>query len=387
MERRKDNKGRVLKEGESQRKDGSYQYRYSDRSGKRHYIYSVDLKDLRSRETSIQKARTLYGDVVNTTITMRDVINRYFEMHKGSLRSDTRINRESTIAKFKDDAFWNRPANSITISDAKLWTKNLSYSGWSYQTINSFLAVIRPAFEAACEDALVMRNPFSFSLSKIMSKTKKVKEALTPQQYKNLIDFVKVDSQYRKQLDIITILYETGMRAGELCGLTLKDVDFENNQIHVTHQLLYNSKEKYHIREPKTTAGIRTIPMSKAARDSFLNVIENRAEPNKVKAIDGYRDFVFVTKNGNPLLSDRIEATLRRIVKSYNEVHDDQLPHITPHTFRHTFCTMLISSGMDIKSVQYLMGHSTIKMTLDVYAHVNPPLAMDSFVKLSEEAV
>ena len=104
MERRKDNKGRVLKEGESQRKDGSYQYRYSDRSGKRHYIYSVDLKDLRSRETSIQKARTLYGDVVNTTITMRDVINRYFEMHKGSLRSDTRINRESTIAKFKDDA-------------------------------------------------------------------------------------------------------------------------------------------------------------------------------------------------------------------------------------------------------------------------------------------
>lgn len=81
MERRKDNKGRVLKEGESQRKDGSYQYRYSDRSGKRHYIYSVDLKDLRSRETSIQKARTLYGDVVNTTITMRDVINRYFEMH------------------------------------------------------------------------------------------------------------------------------------------------------------------------------------------------------------------------------------------------------------------------------------------------------------------
>ena len=56
--------------------------------------------------------------------------------------------------------------------------------------------------------------------------------------------------------------------------------------------------------------------MSKAARDSFLNVIENRAEPNKVKAIDGYRDFVFVTKNGNPLLSDRIEATLRRIVKS-----------------------------------------------------------------------
>ena len=386
MERRKDNKGRVLKEGESQRKDGMYQYRYSDRSGKRHYIYSNDLRELRTREAAIQKAKAIHGDIVDVKISMAEVVDRYFETHKSSLRSDTRIKQESLLGRFKDDEFWKRPANSITVNDAKRWTLTLRDAGWVFQTINSFLAIIRPAFESACEDDLIIRNPFSFSLSKIMENEKRKRKPLSDQEYKNLLDFVRVDSQYRYQMDMIIILYETGLRIGEFCGLTVNDLDFEKNQIKVTHQLLYNTKEHYHIRVPKTDAGLRTIPMSPAARNSFINVLSHRPVFYNPKEIDGYKDFVFLTKQGNPQLPDRISAILRRIVKSYNEVHDDQLPSITPHVFRHTFCTRLISSGMDIKSVQYLMGHATIKMTLDVYAHVNPPLALDSFKKVTGEA-
>lgn len=384
MERRKDNKGRVLKEGESQRKDGMYQYRYTDKFGKRKYLYSKDLKELRKQEEDLKRTIALYGTVVNTNITLSEVVSRYFEVHKSSLVSDTRLYHEFLINKFNDDDFWNQPANNISISDAKLWIKSFD---WSYQTINTFLSILRPAFDSACEEDLVVKNPFSFSLSKIMKNNGKRREPLTDQQYKNLINFMKYDSYFRHQVDIVVILYETGLRVSELCGLTVSDLDFENNQINVDHQLLHNKEEKYHIRTPKTKAGIRKIPMSPKAKQSFLKVLETRPIFLNLKPIDGYSDFVFLTGRGNPKLGSGVESMLKRVVKSYNEVHDDKLPNITPHMFRHTFCTRLISSGMDIKSVQYLMGHSTIKMTLDVYAHVNPQLATNDFMKIAEGAV
>ena len=384
MERRKDNKGRVLKEGETQRKDGMYQYRYTDTYGKRQYIYAKELKELRTKEAQLQKNRVLYGDVQVSNITMKEVVNRYFEVHKASLRSDCRLHQQLIINNFQDNDFWNQPANNITMNDAKMWIKSFD---WAYQTINTFLAIIRPAFESAYEDGLITKNPFSFSLSKIMKNDSPKRRPLTDIEYKNLIYFAKVDSYYRHQVDVIIILYETGLRISEFCGLTLNDLDFENNRIKIDHQLLYNNIEKYHIRAPKTKAGIRTIPMSPLARKSFLNVIDTRKSYDKKKTIDGYSDFVFLTNQGNPKTAGAVQSMLKRLVKSYNEVHEDKLPNITPHTFRHTFCTRLVSSGMDIKSVQYLMGHSTIKMTLDVYAHVNPQLAMEDFKKITEGIV
>lgn len=220
-----------------------------------------------------------------------------------------------------------------------------------------------------------------------MKNNGKKREPLTQQQYENLISFMKYDSYFRHQVDIVIILYETGLRVSELCGLTVNDLDFENNQINIDHQLLHNKVEKYHIRSPKTKAGVRKVPMSPKAKQSFLKVLRTRPIFLNPEPIDGYSDFIFLTGQGHPKLGSGIESMLRRVVKSYNEVHDNKLPNITPHMFRHTFCTRLISSGMDIKSVQYLMGHSTIKMTLEVYAHVNPQLAINDFMKISEGAV
>ena len=381
MERRKNKKGQVLREGESERKDGLFQYRYTDRAGKRRYIYAKTLKELRVKEEVVQREIINHVDTV-AHISMAEVIDRYFNLHKSSLRSDTRINHERILGQFKDDPFWHREANDITISDAKQWTKELSELGWKYQTINTFLAIIRPAFASACEDNLVVRNPFGFSLSTILKNEQAQRIALTDEQYNSLVEFVRNDSQYRRQVDIIIFLRETGLRIGEICGLTLNDVDFDKNQITINHQLKYNTEEGYHVRVPKTKAGIRTIPLSSAARKSLENVISHRPVFLNERKVDGYSGFVFLTSRGNPQLPDRINSMLRRIVASYNEVHEEKLPHITPHVFRHTFCTHLILSGMDIKSVQYLMGHSTIKMTLEVYAHVNPPVAQDSFRKI-----
>ena len=110
MKRRKDNKGRVLKEGESQRKDGTYQYRVMDDSGKRRYIYAKDLNSLRKREADIQKRLILHQSIAPKELTMADVVNQYFEMHKSSLRPDTRTKQEYLLRRFRNDPFWKLPA-------------------------------------------------------------------------------------------------------------------------------------------------------------------------------------------------------------------------------------------------------------------------------------
>lgn len=121
---------------------------------------------------------------------------------------------------------------------------------------------------------------------------------------------------------------------------------------------------------PKSESGNRIIPLTDTAMFSLRRAIkERRYQP---KEIDGYQDFIFVGKNGFPRRAARLQEALKRAVEKFNATSDEEkLPHITPHMLRHTFCSACIAKGMDIKTVQYLMGHAKVNMLLDVYAHAN----------------
>ena len=108
------------------------------------------------------------------------------------------------------------------------------------------LSLVRPSFNLACKENLIDSNPFSFNLSEVAVRPENEKYALTSAEYNSLIDFIKSSKSkvYRKRLNEIIILYETGIRVSELCGLTLKDVDLENGRISITHQLQWSFDEK-----------------------------------------------------------------------------------------------------------------------------------------------
>lgn len=90
-----------------------------------------------------------------------------------------------------------------------------------------------------------------------------------------------------------------------------------------------------------------------------------------IKEIDGCRHFLFLLENGYPVHNVTYKTLLIRIVKKYNKTNDVPLPHITPHTLRHTFCTRLAQKNMKPKNLQYIMGHSNITITLNLYAHAS----------------
>ena len=194
-------------------------------------------------------------------------------------------------------------------------------------------------------------------------------KADSEEQEEKLLSFLQHDTVYQKYYDDVLILLKTGLRISELCGLTAQDLDFENHTINIDHQLLHN-QEGYYIETPKTKCGIRKVPMSEEAGKAFQRVLK-RKKTGKGIVIDGYRNFLFLNQKGMPMTACYYTSTLRNIVKKYNKCHDEPLPKITPHILRHTFCTRLAQKNMNPKNLQYIMGHSSIMITLNLYAHAS----------------
>jgi integrase len=382
MKRRKDSKKRVLKEGESQRKDGLYQYRWTDRAGKRHTVYAGDLKELREKEKKIQDSILSGSDFDTLKLTVYEFVKRYNDTRVHALSIRTAERNASYIKRLQNDPIGNKLVANTTVFDAKSWVKELYENGLGYDSLNDYRAILSCAFQAAYEDGLVVRNPFAFKLSKVIPRNIKEKEIITDQQYRNLLEFMRGNGFYRKRIDDIVILYETGIRASEFCGLTEKDVDLDSGILKIDHQIYRTKGGSRTILKPKSRAGNRIVPLSPMAKDAFRNVIDKKNKSNVDIIIDGRSGFLFPGQYGTVRQARDLESFIKSLTKSYNKVHpEDPLPHITPHTFRHTFCSRLIQSGMNIKAVQYFMGHSTSKITLEVYAHVFKDASIEEFVK------
>lgn len=379
MKRRKDNKGRALKEGESQRKDGRYQYRWTDRRGERHILYAMDLKTLRDKEDEVEEMRRSGINVLSANMTVLELMLKFAEIRKLSIRKNTRANAKCIISVLKEHPIADRDISSVTRSEGKMFVIGLYEDGYAYGTIENFKVALLQAFGSACEDKLIAENPFRFTLSKVIPKEEKEKAILTEEQYERLIDFCRENRRLTKHLDEVIILHETGLRVSEFCGLTMDDVDLERNVVRVEHQLLYYAGKLF-IEAPKTKQGVRTIPMSAKAKEAFEHMIAIRPRLDKEPVVDGYSGFFQITPYGKPRRTPSVEANLKKIIMKYNESHSqDTLPLITPHSLRHMFCTRLVLSGMNLKAIQYIMGHKKMEMTLELYSHMNEKNAIKAF--------
>ena len=243
----------------------------------------------------------------------------------------------------------------------------MSEKGFAFQTISNFKRSLKAAFYTAIEDDCIRKNPFNFALDTVIEDDRERKAALTPKQEESLLAFMEQDAVYRKYRDEVIILLGTGLRISEFCGLTTA-LDFKNRQINVDHQLLRDADIGYYVETPKTKNGIRQIPMSEEVYQALKRVLKNRGNAAPF-SVEGYKNFLFLKNDGMPKVSANYDSMLKGLVKKYNKQNKEQLPNITPHILRHTFCTRLANAGMNPKALQYIMGHANITMTLNYYAH------------------
>ena len=193
---------------------------------------------------------------------------------------------------------------SVKTSDAKLFLIELQQEdGKSYSSIHTIRGVLRPAFQMAVDDDILVKNPFGFQLAGVLVNDAVTREAITKDQMRKFLKFVHDDVVYCKYYEVVYILFHTGMRISEFCGLTLKDIDLEKRTVNIDHQLHRTSDMRYIIETTKTDAGTRVLPITEDVAQMFQAIIEDRNAPKVEKSIDGYSGFLFYDDNGMPLVA------------------------------------------------------------------------------------
>ena len=267
-EKRRDNRNRILREGEYQRTDGRYRYRYIDEDGKEKNVYSWRLdkndptprgkkRELSLREKEKQIQADLFDHIVTRggNYTVVELVEKYTSLKTG-VGHNTKAGYKTVINILNREAFGKQRIDKVRLSDAKAWLIKLQQvDGRGYSSIHSIRGVLRPAFQLAVDDDLI-------------------------------------------------------------------------------------------------------------------RILANRVAPKIEPMVDGYAGFLFLDKNDKPMVALHWEKYLEHIIEKYNKIYRIQMPKVTPHVCRHTFCSNMAKSGMNPKTLQYIMGHSDISVTLNVYTHV-----------------
>lgn len=387
--KRRDKKGRILQNGETQQKDGRYRYTYVDDDGMTKCLYSWTLvetdsypsdkrKDISLREKVrlLEKERYEKNVQYVSSQTVCELVKKYI-LQKTGVRPTTRTGYKTVTNILDRDSFGSRRISEIKVSDAKEWLIKLQQiDGKGYSSIHTIRGVLRPAFQMAVNDDIIVKNPFEFPLVGVVVNDTVRREAISHAQKRKFLEFVKNDKHFSRYYEGMYILFYTGMRISEFTGLTTEDIDLENKTVNINHQLQRTSNMEYIIQATKTNAGTRVIPITNEVADCFRKILKNRKLPCNEVGIKGnkgkvYKEFLYYDKNGMPMVALHWEKYFQHIVDKYNKTYKEELPKITPHICRHTYCSHMASSGVNPKHLQYLMGHSEISVTLDVYTHVD----------------
>lgn len=386
-QKRKDNKGRILRDGESQRSDGRYMYRYFDLLGKRHSAYDIDLNSLREKEKQIQKDIEDGIDIAGGTKTLNEQFDRYMKTKVKISAATKDAYLDAWNRSVRKDKLGNMQIANIKKSDILFFYNDLVINkGYKKGTLAILHNLIRPCLELAVDDDAIRKNPAKGCMKSIDAKEGTKRKALTIRQQEIFLDFVENNNVYKFYYPMFVAMFGTACRIGEIVGLTRKDIDMKNRTIDINHQVNYkktNNKYGYFAQSPKTHAGIRTIPMTDAVYKALIAQQKNllASGVNRTYEVDGYKDFIFLTKKGVPVPPNYINHILYRITDIYNEKEVEKakaekrepelLPHISAHILRHTGCTRMAEAGIDIKTLQYIMGHEDIKITMNIYNHVD----------------
>ena len=395
MSKRKDNKKRVLRRGEGQRPDGRYYFKYQDAKGDSHYVYSWKLEPYdippagktattSLREMEKQILRNIEDGILgyDNKVTVLELVQLYIQQKVG-VRHNTKANYNFVVNIIKKEAFGKMPIGRVKQSDAKRWLIKMQKDGRGYSSIQSIRGVVRPAFQMAVEDDMLNKNPFQFELASVVVNDSVTREAISRAEMRKFLEFVANDKHFSRYYDGIYILFNTGLRISEFVGLTIKDVDLKAKKLTIDHQLQRKRNMEYIIEEPKTEAGKRVIPITDEVCAAFKRIIANRPNPKVEPMIGGKMGFLYLDKNGMPMVALHWEKYFQHIREKYNSIYKVQMPKVTPHVCRHTYCSIMAHSGMNPKTLQYLMGHSDISVTLNTYAHTSFDQAEEELKKVN----
>lgn len=387
----KDLQGKELGKGITQRKDGRYQARFTNRYGKREYVYGMTLKEVKNALMSEVVDDYTKNNVISPNMTLNQWYEKWMRVYKAPTIKNT------TLREYKcmyQQHIQNTIGNMKIVDISRLAIQELFNDLGKKKkkgTAQNCSALLSSMFDSAVANDLCKINPVKGV--KVTGLEKKEIVTLSRQDQYDFFTAAKNSRYY----NCFVVQINTGLRVGEVVSLTLDDVDFKKNVIYVRKTLVYLTKNEldgstgFAMNTPKTKTAIRTVPMNEMCRKAIQDqIIQNKYLPEPGYSVEELGELLFTTKNNKPILgrtySDAIHTIIKKVNKGREKNCEQLMPVFNSHTFRHTFATRCFEAGMPAKTVQSILGHTTLNMTLNVYTAVCEDKKIED-MKLLEETM
>ena len=351
-------RGKELGKGLSQRKDGRYSARFISVTGKRIEKYFDKVREAERWLAEAREQDCKNGLGISPEITYSEWFEYWLTNIKGTtIRHNTQRNyRERFEVNIKPVIGRMRLCDIKPLHCQQVLNKMKdNYAGSS---INQTLIAMATSFKSAVDNDLIAKNPVNSSVKSPKTIDKK-ERVLTREEQAKFLEAAK-GTPYQYQFEL---LLQTGLRIGELIGLIWDNIDFEKRIIKIDRTMEFRySFGDWVIGPPKSASGVRTIPMTQKAYDILMYKYAER-ELRKVNE-ERFTNIVFLNRNGQPLKNSSYDTYIYRIADKAG------IDRISMHTLRHTFATRCIEGGMKPKTLQQILGHSNIGITMNLYVHI-----------------
>ena len=355
----KDLKGKEIGAGIVQQPNGTYFARFVDKFGKRRTKRSKKLQEVKqwlADATHIDQ----HSDLDQATDMLVDAwFDYWIGIKKQTVRPNTVRNYSERYERNIKGVIGNKLLTDVKPIHCQKIFSDMADEGYKTTTIYQTRIALYNMFEFARENDVLIANPCKKSLKSDMGKPSNKKEALTIDVQKKFLEAVvgySYENQYR-------FVLQTGLRTGELIGLKWSDIDFENRTMKIERTMEYRYKVgEWRVRPPKSKSGYRTIPLT----DEAIRILENQRSKNKsLKLVPmEWKDIVFLCRKGTPVKNSTYDTGLFKYCDRVG------IPRFSMHVLRHTFATRCIEGGMKPKTLQKILGHSNIGITMNLYVHI-----------------
>lgn len=364
-----------LRPGFTRRSDGKLQYRFSYK-GQRYSVYGYTYQECEEkRSEKIDKLKN-HLLLCNERITLSEYYVEWQKTRELSIEESTRYTNDQRWARMKPYIGNEKVAHLETHHIVKM--RNEMAKKLSPTTVNDELILLKTIMESAIEDKIRIDNPCrSRSLKPLKADEDEASEtyhrALTIEEQTS---FFKEAEKRTWYYELLVFMIATGCRVGEVCALRWSDIDFKKNLIKINKTVTRVSHKEYVVKNtPKTKKSKREIPLSQLARQAL-------AGQKSKTVITNISGLIFTTNKGTMVNKSLVNAAIANVIKKNNKYNDFQMELFTSHALRATFATRAIEQGMQPQTLKTILGHSSLKMTMDLYAHVLPNTKQDEMARV-----
>ena len=387
----KDLKGKELGRGLNQRKDGRYQARFTSVNGKRKEKNFDKITEARNWLTEAKYKDSLLNNCNMTVDEWFDFwLNNYKE---GIVANNTKKNYSNRYKNNIKEYIGNIPLGDVkNINCQQILNKMFEDGKYSYGTMELTMITLHALFKGAVENGYIIRNPAdNLKLKKRnLDDDENNRRVLTRDEQRDFIKYAKKSIYY----NAFSLVLETGLRCGEIGGLQWSDIDLDSGFLYVKRTLLQDSKKGgFYYGIPKSKSSKRKVPLTDEAKNILLDQqkLQYKLKHQSSEWHNEWNDLVFSTINGNPVGASTFRITMIRIVKNINKDREadalggeyEIFEHCYMHSLRHTFATRCIEKGVQPKTLQKILGHSSIQVTMDLYVHVTDDHMSEEIKKMN----